>query len=255
VKLSRRHWIGLGLAGVGVPALAAADAFLVEPGWVKLKRIRLAGDKPACRLLHFTDLHFKEDEASLRSLVRRINGLSPDFVCFTGDLVEDKVHLDAALAVLRELKAPLFGVPGNHERWSGADPGRIAECCEATGGAWLPDRAVDTLEDRVRISGIDEDPGKARPRPGATNIALMHYPAWVERLSGGRFDLVLGGHSHGGQVRLPFVGALIVPFDVGKYDLGLYQTPAGPLYVGAGVGWYSLRARFLCRPEIALIEI
>jgi len=252
MKLTRRQWILLGLGGV--PALAAADAFLVEPGWVRLKTVRL-GEKPSLRVVHFTDLHYKGGESALRSLVGRINALKPDLVCFTGDLAEDRDFAKAAAEILRGIGAPLFGVPGNHERWAGADFGTLERCFAATGGAWLADREAPALGGRVRIVGIGEKPERAEPRPGAANIALVHYPAWVDRLPPRKFDLILAGHSHGGQVRLPLVGPLHMTYDVGRCDLGLYDTPAGPLYVGAGVGWYFLRVRFFCRPEIALIEL
>jgi predicted MPP superfamily phosphohydrolase len=66
---------------------------------------------------------------------------------------------------------------------------------------------------------------------------------------------MLAGHSHGGQVRLPFYGALVIPFGVDDYELGRFDTPAGPLYVGAGIGTFYLDVRFNCRPELTLIEI
>ena len=66
---------------------------------------------------------------------------------------------------------------------------------------------------------------------------------------------MLAGHSHGGQVRIPFYGSIIVPFFVDEYDLGLFQTNAGPLYVNPGIGWVYLNVRFNCRPEITVIEI
>ena len=87
------------------------------------------------------------------------------------------------------------------------------------------------------------------------NILLMHYPAWVKQLDDGPFDLILAGHSHGGQVRIPFYGPLIVPHMVDEYDLGLFQTAAGPLYVNPGIGWYPVPIRFNCRPEITVFEI
>jgi hypothetical protein len=86
------------------------------------------------------------------------------------------------------------------------------------------------------------------------NILLIHYPAWAKEFKE-KFDLILAGHSHGGQVRLPFYGALIVPFSVDEYDLGLFQTKAGPLYVNAGIGWFPYPIRFNCRPEITVVEI
>ena len=74
-------------------------------------------------------------------------------------------------------------------------------------------------------------------------------------LGEGKFDAILAGHSHGGQVRIPFYGAMIVPYNTGKYELGLFNTKSGPLYVSSGVGWFYLNMRFNCRPEIVVFEI
>lgn len=70
-----------------------------------------------------------------------------------------------------------------------------------------------------------------------------------------KVDLVLAGHSHGGQVRLPFYGPVFLPFGVEQYDLGLFHTPSGPLYVNPGIGWFPVPIRFNCRPEITLFEV
>ena len=77
----------------------------------------------------------------------------------------------------------------------------------------------------------------------------------ADRLGEARFDLILAGHSHGGQVRLPFYGALVLPWGVGRYDLGLFDTPGGPLYVNAGIGTYYFPYRFNCRPEVAVVTM
>jgi len=235
---------------------AVADAFLLEPRWLKVRRVRLPGASPTHRIVHFTDVHHKGDRAWLESMVRRINRLEPGFVCFTGDLVEEAKHLAEALEVLRGIKAPLYGVPGNHDYWSGVDFEVVAEAFAATGGKWLLDEQVLTRDGRVNMIGATctKESG-VEPRPGLKNLLLIHYPSWVERLAGVSFGLILAGHSHGGQVRLPWFGAMLVPGGVGSYDLGLFRTPVGPLYVGAGVGWFYLNARFNCRPEITLIEL
>ena len=82
------------------------------------------------------------------------------------------------------------------------------------------------------ITGID-----TRSKSGASRrILLMHFPAVADQLGNEHFDLILAGHSHGGQVRLPFAGAIVLPPGVGKYDFGLYQTRAGPLNVNPGIG-------------------
>ena len=84
---------------------------------------------------------------------------------------------------------------------------------------------------------------------------LIHYPEGADKLGKTKLDLILAGHSHGGQVRLPFYGPLILPFGVGTYDLGLFQTPAGPLYVNAGIGYFYVNVRFNCGPEITVFEM
>jgi len=84
----------------------------------------------------------------------------------------------------------------------------------------------------------------------------MHYPAHAKKLGDQKFDLLLAGHSHGGQVRIPFYGAPIIPYGCDEYDLGLFQTPAGPLYVNPGIGYiFNYDFRFNCRPEITVIEV
>jgi len=87
------------------------------------------------------------------------------------------------------------------------------------------------------------------------NVLMIHYPYWVDPVAGLRFDLILAGHSHGGQVRLPLIGAIMVPGGVGQYDMGLFQTPSGPLYVNAGIGYFYVNVRFNCRPEITVFEM
>jgi predicted MPP superfamily phosphohydrolase len=98
--------------------------------------------------------------------------------------------------------------------------------------------------------------GNSEPQaPDAKRILLTHYPLDIGHVQGSRYDLILSGHAHGGQVRLPFIGALIVPFGVNGYQKGTCSTPAGPLHVSAGLGTFFLPVRFFCRPEITLIEL
>jgi len=95
-----------------------------------------------------------------------------------------------------------------------------------------------------------------------TGLASCSYGiSWIRMLalvlgaSSHSFELMLAGHSHGGQVRVPFYGAPILPWGVGPYQLGYYETFAGPLYVGAGIGTYRLPVRINCRPEITVVTI
>lgn len=251
----RRFLLGCLLAA---PGLAVADARLLEPKWLKIRRLRLTRGKPTHRLVHFTDLHHKGDGAYLVEVVTRINALSPDLVCFTGDLIEEVRHLTESLELLSGIKSPMYGVPGNHDYWSKMSFDGVEKVCAATGGAWLPDRQVVTRDGKFSIAGATCLSSKQPPiplTPSTRNILLMHYPAWVKKLPGQKFDLLLAGHSHGGQVRFPVFGPIFVPFGVDEYDLGLFQTRCGPLYVNPGLGWFPFPIRFNCRPELTVIEL
>ena len=241
--------------GLVVPAVAVADATQFEPGWLKVTSLKLAKGTVRHRFVHFSDIHFKGDVDYLRRVVGMINDLKPDFACFTGDLIEDAEHLDGAVRELRALKCPLYAVPGNHDHWSRADLGSLIDVCRKSDGAWLPDRQVDLDKNGLVLSGVDRMADVPKAKAGATNILLLHYPGWADSLPQKGWDLILAGHTHGGQVRLPFVGALILPFDSGGYDLGFFRTQSGPLYVNAGIGEFYYRMRFGCRPEITVIEI
>ena len=255
-KISRRAFLAAGL--LAAPCVVVADAGWLEPQWVKIRRLRLAQGKPGLRFVHFTDLHHKGDRAHTQSVVDMINSLKPDFVCFTGDIMEEGKFLPEALEILSGIKAPMYGVPGNHDYWSRAPFGDISKCFAATGGGWLVDERCVIAGEKINLVGMARL-GPAHPLPstdpGMKNILLMHYPAWVKLLRGQKFDLMLAGHSHGGQVRIPFYGPIMVPYGVDEYDLGLFQTEAGPLYVNPGIGWYPVPIRFNCRPEITVIEI
>ncbi|OGV68803.1 MAG: hypothetical protein A3K18_27005 [Lentisphaerae bacterium RIFOXYA12_64_32] len=253
-----------------VAVLCVVDAFLVEPNWVKVRDVRI-GDHPTLTVVHISDLHHtRRRRAFLEKAVARINRMDADLVCFTGDLTETTHDLAAteadladALEVLARINRPLFGVPGNHDFWSGPPLEKIRACFRATGGAWLADESTVALDGAVEITGL-RGGGRASPppqpatgpvTPARHRILLVHLPAVAQRVDDGPFDLILAGHSHGGQVRVPFWGALILPHGVGRWDRGLFQTPAGPLYVNPGLGTFFIGVRFLCRPEITVIRL
>ena len=259
-KFSRRRCLAaFGAALVCAPFASVADAKWLEPTWLKIRRVRICDGKPAHRLVHFSDLHHKGDRKYLQTVVDVINSLAPDFVCFTGDIVEEEKFLPEALEAISQIKSPTFGVPGNHDYWSRISFAPVLKSFGATGGAWLLDEARITADDRINIVGASctrPPQFSPPPNPATKNLMLFHYPARVKQLAGRKYDLILAGHSHGGQVRIPFYGAPVLPYGVDEYDMGLFQTKSGPLYVNPGIGYiYTYNFRFNCRPEITVIEI
>lgn len=247
-----RRWF-LRAALYSAPALCVADAFLLEPKWLSVRRLRFS-DNPAVRFVHFTDLHYKGERDYLKTVVDRINDLSPDFFCFTGDICENKSHLMEALDLLRAIDRPTFGVPGNWDYIARQDQGIVDSCFESTGGAWL--RNAEAWAGNCLIHGLDNRKPTFRSLPKARkHILLTHYPTDADEISGHTFDLILAGHSHGGQCRVPFLGPPVIPDRVGSYDRGLFDTVGGPLYVNPGIGTFLLDVRSACRPEITVFEL
>jgi uncharacterized protein len=251
--ITRRQFLKVG--ALALPAALGADARFVEPTALRVRRLQL---NPAgtCDFVHLTDFHYKGDAKYAAEIVRAINALQPDFVCFTGDIVEERPFADEALRFIREIKAPVYGCPGNHEYSSGISFRNCRSAFAATGGAWLMDRGLLVPQHDLEIVGMGiiglRD---VPPLPASRRLLLIHYPLVADHLGDRQFDLILAGHSHGGQMRLPFWGAPILPRGVGKYDLGYYQTAGGPLHVSAGVGTCFLPLRLNCPPEITLIRI
>lgn len=253
-RITRRKF--LGLSALAVPAAFGADARFIEPTSLRVTTFNLPGGRGDCRFVHFTDFHYKGDASYAAEVVRTINALSPKFVCFTGDVVEEARFAPEALNFIQQIRVPVYGSPGNHDYWSHVSFPEFERAFSATGGAWLVDRSVVLPEYGLELVGMALKGIHAfGPSQAIRRVLLMHYPGMASQLHEHRFDLILAGHSHGGQVRLPFVGALIVPHGVGPYDLGFYDTPGGPLYVNAGIGTYRIPVRWNCRPEITVVTI
>lgn len=249
--MSRRRWLVGG--AVLLPGYAGVHARWLEPDWLVVRRHRLS-PKPKVTFAHFTDVHHRGDADRLREVVRTVDALKPDFAVFTGDLVETADMFQPALEILSGMRCPLFGIAGNHDYWARVDFRLARAAFSRTGGAWLKDESREVAGGRIRLLALDHLPALSHPMEGRFNITLMHYPAWADRL-GYRADLLLAGHSHGGQVRIPFYGAVVKPQHVGRYEMGWYDTPSGRLYVNPGIGSLQVDFRFNCPPEISLFEV
>jgi len=175
-KVNRRRFL-LG-ALLATPFLAVADVKYLEPGWVATRKIRLRPGKPTHRFVHFTDLHHKGDKAYFEKVVRKINALSPEFVCFTGDVIEEKRYLADALQIFARIKAPVYGVPGNHDYWSELLEFKLRTYARRFLYLEYFSDALPRLGGEFEESQIRPNP--RRPfswRPGPTSVLWPGYPA------------------------------------------------------------------------------
>ena len=217
------------------------------------------------RIAHLTDWHrsFRTPDALLREAVRLTNAEKPDAIVLTGDYVtDDKKDIAPCGEIIAGLSARLgvYGVLGNHDY--GTDGPAMARALEKAGVNLLTNRSVK-LEGGLWMVGIDDDilgrPSLEQAFAGAERseptFILCHNPAFVEKLTEHN-AIVLAGHTHGGQVRVPFITAWkIRKIHAKHYARGWYNLGKARLYVNRGLGNVGFSFRFLSRPEIALFTL
>lgn len=235
----------------GLILLVALYGFFAELHWVKIVTIKL-NETPSFKLVHVSDFHYRGDKSYVKGIIHKINTINPDVVCFTGDLVDKNEYLPELLSFIKEINYPVIGVPGNHDYWGKLNFDEVQKAFEATGGKWLLNESF-LLNDTEFFGATNISSSKPLLR-GKRKILLCHYPVIADS-AGSRFDLILAGHTHGGQVRIPFLGAIILPYQSGDYSKGLYNTVFGKLHVSPGLGWWFIPVRFCCRPEITILEL
>ncbi|MBM3189132.1 MAG: metallophosphoesterase [Chloroflexi bacterium] len=277
-RITRRQLLmaaGPGLLG-GAVALAGGYGYAthVEPGWLAVERVRvpLASLPPALEGLTvalMSDLHLGRYTPLDRIVraVRVVNCLAPDLVLLGGDYVLHSAELIHALApALAELSPRLgiYAALGNHDLWTDAET--IRGGLEGVGIPVLVNegRLLGAGGEGLYVAGLDDgwsglpdlDRALADCPAGCLVLLLMHEPDWADRWAGDeRVALQLSGHSHGGQVRLPGIGAPVLPLYGRKYDAGLYRVGAMWLYTTRGIGVIGPPVRLACRPEITEITL
>ncbi|MBU0468876.1 MAG: metallophosphoesterase [Candidatus Omnitrophica bacterium] len=255
------------LALIGL--LCALYGFFIEPYWIDVHHVDIFTDKlksNSLRIVHISDLHCESRIRNETKAVKIINELNPDIIVFTGDSLNLASALPLFQNTLKNLNATLgkFAVKGN---WDTHNQGHL-NSLQNTGFTELNGKSfmLSKNNDRITFSGLSSisDINKA-PNifkdldPDIFNVFLFHRPGLIEEVSSYPVDLYLAGHTHGGQIRLPFYGALVTLTKHGKkYETGKYKIKNSILYINRGLGLEggsTPRARFLSRPEITVFNI
>jgi predicted MPP superfamily phosphohydrolase len=246
---------------------AEASGFEITRPTLALPRLPLQFD--GLRVAFLTDLHHGPytDLAYINSVVRSAIALQPDLILLGGDYcLREGKYIRPVFEVLRDLHAPLgvFGVLGNHDYAHGPEETRRemrrAEIRELTNeGVWLTRGG-----ERLRLAGVDDlwwgKPDASLALGDATTsdacLLLSHNPDFAESLRDERVGLVLSGHTHGGQVKVPGMVNPFIPSRYGdKYAQGVVDAPSVRVYVSRGLGATGLPVRYNCPPELTLLTL
>ena len=281
--LSRRKFLLTAAGVVAASTLGFGEEGLVgESSHAALVRVEMVLERlptafDGFTIAHLSDFHYDEvfSVTPIRKAIGIVNGLNPDLVVLTGDFVTTafpSLHKDPKAArsaepcakLLRQLRSRLgsLAVLGNHD--VEADAGVITEALEAQGISVLRNRshAVEREQSRLWFCGLDSLASHPhldlalRAVPGNELAVLcVHEPDFADVASRHPIDLQLSGHSHGGQVWIPGIGAPWLPRFARKYPRGRYQVGAMSLYTNIGLGTIRLPVRLNCVPEVTLITL
>lgn len=266
--------------------------FLVEPNNIKIENIkieikRLPPSFQGARIIHFSDIHSKNFGERENEILEILKKLNPDFIFITGDFVDWRTQdLESCQEFwkkfFRNYPGKIFGVLGNHDhrhpKWK-----ILKNLLEESGIEILENetKQIKRNGDFIYLIGVDDphegyddiEKAMAEIKIEAPKILLAHSPEIFRKAKGKDIDLILVGHTHGGQINIPFITDLFIPLKYDKqYKSGLFRdynlpkagshSPDGErapnptyLYVNRGIGTTFLPIRFNASPEITLIEL
>jgi hypothetical protein len=282
--LSRRDFLKLLKAATIELSLLAAGGggygFWIEPNWLRVEEVnlklrRLAPVFHGLSIAQISDIHMGGwmNTERLQRVADLVIDQRPDLFLLTGDFLTghtfdgtSEQHLQELITVLSPLakSIPCYAVLGNHDYWTNA--GAVREMLRSCGITDLTNSVFPFTREneRLYLCGVDDVwEGEVRLdqvidnlADGAPAILLAHEPDFADVSSkSGRIDLQVSGHSHGGQVVVPFYGPLVLPYLGQKYPSGLYQVGEMYQYTNRGVGMLDPPVRFNCAPEVTLFTL
>lgn len=231
---------------------------------------KLGADLDGYRIVQISDLHNAEFGKENKKLLETIRSCSPDIIVITGDLVDSNhTNVERAVAFVKEAVkiAPVYYVTGNHEYWlEPSENEQMMQGILAAGACDLDDEAVciEKGDSSFMLAGLDDQhlsdetlKNLLQEQKNELSIVLAHEPQYLQNYANAGADLVLTGHAHGGQIRLPFVGGIVAP-DQGflpEYTSGKYNRADTEMIVSRGLGNSIIPVRLFNYPEVVCVEL
>lgn len=245
-----------------IPVLILTYSYFYEPQNLEttFHEVTIGNDGKSLLVAHLSDLHTDGLEALEVKVLESINSARPDLIIITGDIATPGGTAQGYEEVLTKLKAPLgiFFVQGNWEYW---EPVKELSLIFKKAGILDLTNMNQHIIDNIWLVGLDDELAgspnsgtyKTVPQNGKI-ISIYHSPGLFKSIHQ-KTDLAFAGHSHGGQIRIPFIGPLWTPSATDGYVSGWFQEGKARMYVSRGLGNSILPIRFNCRPEVAFIRI
>lgn len=265
-----------------ISGLLLYSRFIATSG-LNVKEYKVVNDKISdeyhgLKIVHLSDIHFGSTitEKDLDHLVNKVNELNPDIVVITGDIIDERISYDKNILInyLKQIQSKLgkFAISGNHDLPLD-DFNSIVEESGFTNLDNTYKLIYANSSKPIIISGISSNYSDSSNIGTKTaefdsyianltddvkpiySILLIHEPDFIDSLNVDNYDLILAGHSHGGQVKLPLIKKLYTPYGAKKYYDEYYKINQTDLYISSGLGTSKLKFRLFNRPSINFYRI
>lgn len=265
-----------------ISGLLLYSRFIATSG-LNVKEYKVVNDKitdeyHGLKIVHLSDIHFGSTitENDLDHLVNKVNELNPDIVVITGDIIDERISYDKNILInyLKQIQSKLgkFAISGNHDLPLD-DFNSIVEESGFTNLDNTYKLIYANSSKPIIISGISSNYSDSSNIGTKTaefdsyianltddikpiySILLIHEPDFIDSLNIDNYDLILAGHSHGGQVKLPLIKKLYTPYGAKKYYDEYYKVNQTDLYISSGLGTSKLKFRLFNRPSINFYRI
>lgn len=251
----------------------------LETTYYEITSNRLPDSFNDFKIAHFTDFHNTKIKKLTTKLIEQLKKESPEIIVITGDLI-DSEEIEESLKLIQEIKkiAPIYYVPGNHEAQIRKTYNIFEDKLKSDGVIVLRNETknIEINNDKINIMGIDDPElfssssllnedetifkstlDKLAENMDAYTILLSHRPEYFNDYINHNIDLTLSGHTHGGQIRIPVIGAIYAPNQgfFPKYDKGIFTKDNKSMIISCGIATTGLPLRILNKPELVIVKL